>query len=286
MKDEVLIDPVCGMRLFAEFVQKESPKLVWEGKTFCFCDLECQQRFKSNPQKFQQTPLIELRNVWKIFDLGEVKVEGLRGVNLYVWEGDFLAIIGPSGSGKSTMLHMMGLLDKPTYGQVLFRGEDVSSLSETQKAELRSKTFGFVFQQYHLIPWLTAYENVTLPLIFSGVVPSKKELENRFYQMGLGERMHHRPFELSGGEQQRVAILRALANNPQVIFGDEPTGNLDSTTGQKILDILINLHQKEKKTLVIVTHDANIAQMADQIVAVQDGRTIKDHKVHKRSYTS
>ena len=161
----------------------------------------------------------------------------------------------------------------------------MSLLNDDERAELRSKTFGFVFQQYNLIPWLTAYENVTLPLIFSGKKIDAEKLDSRFQKIGLKERLTHRPFELSGGEQQRSALLRALANDPEIILGDEPTGNLDSTTGNKILEMLIDLKKVSKKTLIIVTHDADIAEKADQIIAFKDGRLAQDHQAHKKAYT-
>lgn len=276
------IDMVCGMDLSSA---EDVIALSWQKTNFYFCGEQCLERFKANPIKFQGEPLIVLKEVWKIFLLGGAETKVLRGVNLRIWKGDFVVIIGPSGSGKSTVLNMMGLLDKPTSGQILFRGQDTSRLSDEEKARLRSQTFGFVFQQYHLIPWLTAYENVLLPLVFSGKKMAREDATRMFSDIGLVDRMHHRQFELSGGEQQRVAMLRALTNNPEVILGDEPTGNLDSATGRKILDMFIGLHKKDGKTLVIVTHDADIAAGADQIIALQDGQTMRNHKAHRKLYT-
>jgi putative ABC transport system ATP-binding protein len=277
------IDPVCGMDLTGD---DDITAVSHKGTSFYLCGRGCEDRFKKKPDKFQGTPLITLDNVWKIFKLSkDVEVKVLRGLNLHIWEGDFVAIIGSSGSGKSTSLNMMGLLDRPTSGRISLRGEDVSKLSDDRRADLRSQTFGFVFQQYNLIPWLTAYENVTLPLIFSGRKLETKEVGKRFQEIGLTERIGHRPFELSGGEQQRAALMRSLVNDPEIILGDEPTGNLDSVTGSKILEMLIDLNKTHKKTLVIVTHDADIAERADQVITFKDGHLVRDHQAHKRAYT-
>ncbi len=281
-KPEKKIDPVCGMDL-AEIsdVETISGKI---GPVY-FCGEDCKKKFEVNPKKFQGEPLIALKNVWKIFKMGETETKVLRRLNLHVWSGDFVAVIGASGSGKSTALNMMGLLDVPTSGGVFLKGQDVSELNDEERAALRSSTFGFVFQQYHLIPWLTAYENVALPLIFSGGKVEADRLESAFQEIGLAERLVHRPAELSGGEQQRVALLRALVNDPEIIIGDEPTGNLDSATGNKILEMLIGLNKAKGKTLIIVTHDADIAEKADQIIAIKDGQMIRDHHVYKKLYT-
>lgn len=272
-------DLVCGMDLSEYTVV---PEFAHNGINFYFCGAGCMERFQKEPDRFQGTPLIKLNKVWKLFSAGPVETQVLKGLDLHVWEGDFVAIIGPSGSGKSTALNMVGLLDRPTSGSVFLRGIDTAVLKDDERAELRSKTFGFVFQQYNLIPWLTAFENTTLPLIFSGKDIEAGKIESRFEEMGLTERMTHRPFELSGGEQQRIALLRALANEPEIILGDEPTGNLDSATGSKILEILINLNKEEKKTLIIVTHDSDIAAQADQVIAFKDGRLVRDHHAHRK----
>lgn len=277
-----LHDPVCGMNISG------LPDLTiadWNGQMVSFCGAGCHGRFFDNPEKFQGEPLIKLRGVQKVFRMGIIDVPVLRGLDINIWEGDFVSIIGASGSGKSTVLNLVGLLDKPTSGNIFYKGEDVSALSDDERAVFRSKTFGFVFQQYNLVPWLTAYENAELPLIFAGAVEMAWKIEKMFEDIGLKDRMSHRPFELSGGEQQRTALLRALANDPHVILGDEPTGNLDSETGKKILEMLVNLNRVEKKTLVVVTHDASIAEMADEIITIRDGVMLRDHHLHKKVYT-
>lgn len=258
------------------------PEFAHNGNTFYFCGTHCEERFQKDPDRFQGEPLIKLNKVWKVFKLGGAETQVLRGLDMHIWEGDFVAIIGPSGSGKSTTLNMVGLLDRFTSGNIFLRSNDISLLNDDARTELRSKTFGFVFQQYNLIPWLTAIENTTLPLIFSGKKVDKEAIATSFEKMGLTERMTHRPFELSGGEQQRTALLRALANDPEIILGDEPTGNLDSATGGKILEMLIGLNKIHKKTLVIVTHDEDIAAQADQVIAFKDGHLTLDHQVRKR----
>ena len=230
-------------------------------------------------------PLIELKDVKKVFKVGEVTTKVLRGLNIKIWSGEFVVIIGASGSGKSTALNMIGLLDKPTSGKIFLNGKDTSTLKDIEKAGLRSKIFGFVFQQYNLIPWLTAYENATLPLIFSGRKEEGEKVVTNAKELGLEHRLTHRPMELSGGEQQRVALLRALSNEPEILLADEPTGNLDSVTGQKLLDMLIELNKKMKKTLIVVTHDADIAEKADQVITLKDGHVVRDHKSYKKIYT-
>lgn len=275
-------DVVCGMNLVG---LTDLTIADWNGIPVSFCGEGCRERFFENPTKFQGEPLIKLRGIEKLFHLGLVEVPVLRGLDLNIWEGDFVSIIGASGSGKSTVLNLMGLLDKPTKGKIFFKGTDVSFFSDEDRADFRSKTFGFVFQQYNLIPWLTAFENATLPLIFAGREALVGKLREMAERLGIKERMEHRPFELSGGEQQRTALLRALANDPTVILGDEPTGNLDSETGKNILEILIELNRKEKKTLVIVTHDPSIAEMADEVITIKDGRMLRDHRLHKKVYT-
>jgi len=224
-------------------------------------------------------PLIKLENVWKIYQLGKVDLEILRGIDLEIAPGNFVVLLGPSGSGKSTLLNIIGLLDVPTKGKVFLEGEDTSKLSEDELANIRGKKIGFIFQQFNLLPNLNALENVTIPMLFQGAPEGERKDRAEFLlsSVGLKERMLHRPFELSGGEQQRIAIARSLANNPDFIVADEPTGNLDSTTGQKIMEILMNLHKKENKTMIVVTHDPTIAEYSEQIVHIKDGQIASNH---------
>lgn len=224
--------------------------------------------------------IIKLENVWKIYEMGSIKVNALCGLNLEIKKSEFVAIMGPSGSGKSTAVNMIGSLDIPTKGKVYLEGNDISKLSESRLAQLRGRKIGFIFQQFNLINTLTALENVALPMVFQGVKKeerlqkAKRILEN----VTLGDRIGHRPTELSGGEQQRVAIARALANEPDVILADEPTGNLDSVTGQTVMDFLEELNKKEGKTIVMVTHDMSIAQHASRIEFLKDGAIVKSQK--------
>ncbi|MCD6402561.1 ABC transporter ATP-binding protein [bacterium] len=223
--------------------------------------------------------MIKLENVWKTYQMGKVKLDALRGINLEINPGSFVAIIGPSGSGKSTLLHIIGCLDKPTKGKVYFEGKDISLLDTDEISHIRGKKIGFVFQQFNLLPNLTALENVILPMIFQKI-PEEKRVERAkklLRMVGIKDRTLHRPYELSGGEQQRVAIARALANNPKMIIADEPTGNLDSKSGQMIMEILKDLHQKENKTIVVVTHDPNIASYSKEILNIKDGQIIANH---------
>src|SRR4030042_140002 len=204
--------------------------------------------------------LIKLNDVWKIYQLGKVELTILENITLEVSRGDFVVILGPSGSGKSTLLNLLGCLDLPTRGRVFLAGRDIAKLSEDELAQIRGKTIGFIFQQFNLLQNLSALENVMIPMIFQGKSESERRGRAEFLlsSLGLGERILHRPSELSGGEQQRIAIARALSNNPEIVVADEPTGNLDSSTWKKIMEILINLHQEEKKTIIVVTNDPPI----------------------------
>ncbi len=217
-------------------------------------------------------PLLSLERVTKAYRMGQVEVLALRGVDLELAEGEFLAIMGPSGSGKSTLLHIAGLLDRPTSGRVLWQGEDVTGLRSARLAELRGRHIGFVFQTFNLIPTLTAQENVELPLVFQGVPAGerRKRAGELLAAVGLSARARHRPGQLSGGERQRVAIARALAADPKLILADEPTGNLDSTSGREILALLVELNEAGK-TLVLVTHDAEAASVAKEVLRMRDG---------------
>lgn len=224
-------------------------------------------------------PLIKLEGVWKVYQLGKVELTVLKGVSLEIVPGSFVVILGPSGSGKSTLLHIIGLLDTPTKGKVFLEGKDTSKLSEDELSQIRGKKIGFIFQQFNLLPNLTALENVMIPMVFQGITEKERTERAEFLleSVGLKERILHRPFELSGGEQQRIAIARSLSNNPEVIVADEPTGNLDSTTGQKIMETLINLHKKEQKTIIVVTHDPTIADYSEQIINIKDGQLASNH---------
>ena len=220
----------------------------------------------------------ELRNVSKHYDQGSTAVRAVDDVDLVIDQGEFVVVTGTSGSGKSTMLQLLGALDRPTGGELLFEEEDLASLPDRRLADLRLRAFGFVFQQFNLIPTLTATENVEAAL-----APTRMERGDRhdrcvelLDQVGLAERGHHLPSQLSGGEQQRVAIARALANQPRVILADEPTGNLDSTTGASVLDLLVALAQEHGSTMFLVTHDAQVAARAPRIIRMQDGRVESD----------
>lgn len=225
-------------------------------------------------------PIIKLENVWKIYQLGKVELVALKGISLEVTPGAFVTIMGPSGSGKSTLLNMIGALDSPTRGKVFLKGEDISLLTEDQLSQLRGKTVGFVFQEFNLLPNLTAIENVMLPMIFQGISLEERQRRAKelLISLGLEERISHQPAELSGGERQRVAIARAFANNPEMVIADEPTGNLDSTTGKKIMEVLADFHQKQGKTIVVVTHDPHIAEYSEQIFNIKDGQIIINHQ--------
>ncbi len=216
--------------------------------------------------------MVELENITKVYHMGKVEVHALRGVTLSIAEGEMIAVIGASGSGKSTMLNVIGLLDRPASGRYLFKGVDVSQLNDNQLAEMRNKEFGFVFQDFNLLPRATALANVELPLIYSGNVRRRRERAGEALErVGLGERANHKPTEMSGGEQQRVAIARALVNNPSLILADEPTGNLDTHSSAEIMSIFQQLH-REGKTVVLITHEADIAAQAERIIRLQDGR--------------
>lgn len=231
--------------------------------------------------------LIQLEDVVKEYQMGENTVQALRGSDLEIEKGDFVAIMGPSGSGKSTLMNMVGALDVPTRGKVTLDGNNLLDLSENELAVLRSEKVGFVFQKFNLIPSMTAQENVGLPMIFRGA--TKKERDRRskelLERMGLGDRLDHMPSELSGGQQQRVSISRALANDPDIILADEPTGNLDTETGDKVMALLEQLNN-EGKTIIMVTHDPHDAQYAEYIVDITDGVTTRKEKEDNYEYTS
>ena len=219
-------------------------------------------------------PVIELTDVVKTYRMGEVQVKALRGVSLTIDEGEVVAIMGPSGSGKSTLMNVIGCLDQPTSGNYRLAGEDVSALNDDQLAVIRNKRLGFVFQQFNLLPRTTALANVELPLIYGGGNDRDRRALAALELVGLGERAHHRPNELSGGEQQRVAIARALINEPAIILADEPTGNLDTKSGNEVLAILKQLNREQGITIVLVTHEPDIGAQADRIVHLLDGQLV------------
>jgi putative ABC transport system ATP-binding protein len=220
--------------------------------------------------------LIKLEEVWKIYHLGKTEVNSLRGVNLEIESGGFVTIMGPSGSGKSTLLNMIGLLDIPTKGRLLLKNHDVVKMNESELALLRGKTIGFVFQEFNLLSHLRAWENVELPMIFQGIARQTRRhrAEELLEMVGLGNRAHHQLAELSGGERQRVAIARAFVNDPELVIADEPTGNLDSTSGKKIMEILCEFHEKRGGTLLIVTHDFAIGGYGHTQVFLKDGQIV------------
>jgi len=220
--------------------------------------------------------VILVEKATKTYKLGEVDLDVLRGVSATISQGSFVAIMGPSGSGKSTLLHLIGALDLPTNGTVKILGRDISKMTEDELSLIRNTKIGFVFQQFNLLHNLTALENVALPMVFAGISPEKREKRamELLSSLGLAKRAGHRPAELSGGERQRIAIARALANDPDIIVADEPTGNLDSSTGKKIMDILVDLHKNHKKTIIVVTHDPNIADYTEKTIHIKDGNII------------
>ncbi len=224
-------------------------------------------------KKGKRQVIIDLRDVWKIYKMGEVEVPALRGIDLEIRDGEFVAIMGPSGSGKSTAMNMIGCLDIPTKGSIFLDGQDISLLSESDLAQIRGKRIGFIFQQFNLIPTLTAIENVMLPMTFQGTPADEREERamKLLDMVELEERIDHKPNELSGGQQQRVAIARSLANDPEVILADEPTGNLDTKTGEIVMKFLKKLNCDEDKTIIMVTHDEDVAHHAQRIEFLRDG---------------
>jgi len=226
--------------------------------------------------------LIDIRGIKKIYKLGEVEVPALRGIDLAIDRNEYVAVMGPSGSGKSTLMNILGCLDTPTTGSYDFAGESVATMDDDQLAVIRNRRIGFVFQTFNLLPRATSLHNVELPLIYSGLPSAKrKELARRALEkVGLAERMTHKPNELSGGQRQRVAIARALVNNPSVILADEPTGNLDTKTGEEIMEILEHIYE-QGNTIILVTHEEYIAKHANRIVRLRDGLLESDEPIDK-----
>jgi len=221
--------------------------------------------------------MIELKNITKEYHLGLETVHALAGIDLNLDKNEYVAIMGPSGSGKSTLMNLLGCLDTPSNGEYHLNGQNVSDMDDDELAEIRNREIGFVFQNFNLLPRASSLHNVELPLIYNGTPASKrKELaENALTKVGLGDRMHHRPNELSGGQRQRVAVARALVNNPAIILADEPTGNLDTRTGDEIMDLFEDLHDNGN-TIILVTHEEYIAEHSDRIIRLRDGRVERD----------
>jgi putative ABC transport system ATP-binding protein len=222
--------------------------------------------------------IIKLERIRKTYELGKLELTVLKGITLSVRDGEHISIMGPSGSGKTTMLNILGCLDRPSEGSYLMEDKDISSLSDDELSEIRSRKIGFVFQTFNLIPQLTVLENIGIPLFYQGI--EEKVIRDKALDLanvvGLGERINHKPSELSGGERQRVAVARALINNPILILADEPTGNLDSKTGQDIMDLLVELNKKGK-TLIVISHDQKIADYSKRIVRLLDGKIINEN---------
>ena len=231
------------------------------------------------------TPLISVVDLKRTYDLGETKVQALRGVTLEVMPGEFVALTGPSGSGKSTFMHLLGCLDRPTSGDYVLDGQNVAALDKRALARVRNVSIGFVFQGFNLLPRTTALENVELPLLYSGVGSARERrarASDSLRAVGLGDRLDHHPNQLSGGQQQRVAIARALVNNPKLLLADEPTGNLDTRTSVEVMDIFQRLNRDHGLTIVLVTHEQDIAEYGTRIVRFRDGRVLSDVPVARR----
>ena len=221
--------------------------------------------------------IIHMQAITKVYDTGKVKVEALKGIDLSVKKGEFVAVVGPSGSGKSTLMNLVGCLDTPTDGEYYLAGEEVAGLDRDRLADVRNRRVGFVFQNFNLLPQISAFENVEMPLLFGGVAKADrlKRVEELLGRVGLGDRMDHKPTELSGGQMQRVAIARALAMDPDILLADEPTGNLDTSSGGDIMSLFKELWG-QGMTLVVVTHDMALANRAGRIVEIRDGRVVRD----------
>ena len=222
---------------------------------------------------------IEVKNLSKVYGSGEAEVTALKNIDLNIEQGEFVAIVGPSGSGKSTLLHLLGGVDKPSSGEVIIKGESIYKLKEKELAILRRRKLGFVFQFFNLIPVLTAEENIEMPVLLDNGKIDKNYMNELLKLLGLEERRNHHPSELSGGQQQRVSIGRALANKPSIILADEPTGNLDSKNSKEVLELLKYCAKKYNQTLILITHDINIAKSADRVITIEDGEIISDEVI-------
>lgn len=223
--------------------------------------------------------LIELRDVRRVYDLGEVEVHALRSVTLNIERGEYVALIGPSGSGKSTLMNTLGCLDRPTHGSFLLDGEEIVSMSRDQRARIRNRQLGFVFQNFNLLNRTSAIENVELPLLYSHGISSRerrRRAKEMLAKVGLGDRLYHHSSQLSGGQQQRVAIARALVNYPSILMGDEPTGNLDTKTSREVISLFRELNEEQQLTVILVTHDPAVARNAKRIIVLRDGAVVED----------
>lgn len=224
--------------------------------------------------------VIEAKDLTKVYKMGDVEVHALRGLSTKIAPGEVVAIMGPSGSGKSTLMNIIGCLDRPTSGQYYLDGKRVSDLKDDELADIRNFKVGFVFQSFNLLPRQTAMANVELPLRYAGINRGRKDRAKAALEaVGLGDRIYHRPNELSGGQQQRVAIARSLINEPSIIMADEPTGNLDTKSGEEIMELLLKLNQERKTTLIIVTHDPEIAALTQRIIQIRDGIVVEEDQV-------
>lgn len=237
--------------------------------------------------KKSKDQLIKLERVWKTYRMGEMDLHALRDVSLEVEKGEFVAIMGASGSGKTTLMNILGCLDRPSSGSYWLEGEEVSRMSADRRAMIRNRKIGFVFQNFNLLPRMSALENVAMPLSYTASHLSEKEARKRakevLERVGLGDRLHHEPSQLSGGQQQRVAIARALVNKPPLLLADEPTGNLDSRTGEEVLELFQQLNREDAVTVILVTHDPYVASHADRIVYIHDGQIVDElPRVHPR----
>ncbi len=236
-----------------------------------------QEKTREKTSPANGRPIIEMTGIRKVYDTGKVQVEALKGIDLKIEKGEFVAIVGPSGSGKSTLMNLVGCLDTPSGGDYFIGGEKVAGLTRDQLADVRNRRVGFVFQAFNLLPQISAFENVEMPLVFGGVPPKvrRAKVAELLGRVGLGDRMDHKPTELSGGQMQRVAIARALAMDPDIVLADEPTGNLDTTSGTDIMGVFLDLW-KQGSTLVVITHDLALARRASRIVEIRDGRIVSD----------
>lgn len=223
--------------------------------------------------------LIEVKNLSKVYGSGEAEVTALKNIDLNIEQGEFVAIVGPSGSGKSTLLHLLGGVDKPSSGEVIIKGESIYKLKEKELAILRRRKLGFVFQFFNLIPVLTAEENIEMPVLLDNGKIDKNYMNELLKLLGLEERRNHHPSELSGGQQQRVSIGRALANKPSIILADEPIGNLDSKNSKEVLELLKYCAKKYNQTLILITHDINIAKSSDRVITIEDGKITTDEVI-------